>query len=149
MTRKARPRKRPCATCPYRRDVPSAIWSAEEYDRLPGYDLDTGGQAEAGAVSVLFCHQATGHVCAGWAGCHDMPENLAIRLTHRILDIPALLAYISPVPLFSSGKEAAEHGKRDIGHPTRRALAAQAKVVTARQARGQPVQFERRRTSRR
>lgn len=30
---------------------------------------------------------------------------------------PAVFDYVSPVPLFASGAEAAEHGKRDLPHP--------------------------------
>lgn len=27
-------RTEPCETCPYRRDVPSGVWSADEYRKL-------------------------------------------------------------------------------------------------------------------
>jgi hypothetical protein len=37
----ARPRKTPCSTCPYRRDAPSGLWAASEYDLLPGLDGTT------------------------------------------------------------------------------------------------------------
>lgn len=114
---KVKPRKTPCPSCPYRRDVPSGIWSAEEYDKLPGYDGSTAEQAMAGAFAPFFCHQRTGELCAGWVGCHDMDENLAIRVSREDLDVDAIFEYQSPVPLFSSGAEAAEHGKREIRCP--------------------------------
>jgi hypothetical protein len=110
-------RKRPCSTCPYRRDVPSGIWAADEYDKLPGYDGDVPEQAAAGAFGLFFCHQRTGDLCAGWVGCHDMASNLAIRFSHRDVDMDAVLGYVSPIPLFASGTEAAEHGKREITEP--------------------------------
>jgi len=109
-----RPRTRPCTTCPYRRDVPSGIWDASEYAKLPGYDGDIPEQAAAGAFSVFLCHQKDGHLCAGWAGCHDMENNLAVRMNADRIDLPAVLEYDCPVPLFSSGAEAAEHGQREI-----------------------------------
>jgi hypothetical protein len=54
-----------------------------------------------------------------------MHENLAIRM-HPDVDYDAVLGYQSPVPLFTSGAEAAEHGKRDINAPGQ---AAQRKIV--------------------
>jgi hypothetical protein len=110
-------RKRPCPSCPYRRDVPSGIWSAEEYAKLPKYDGDTLEQARSEAFGLFLCHSRRESVCAGWAGCHDMAESLAVRMSRRDLDIDAVLGYVSPVPLFSSGAEAAAHGMRDIAEP--------------------------------
>jgi hypothetical protein len=109
-------RPRPCPSCPYRRDVPSGIWDASEYDKLPLFDLGTGEQAMAGAFALFHCHSSPARLCAGWAGCHDMSENLAVRMHARHID-PAIYEYVSPVPLFASGAEAAEHGKRDLSGP--------------------------------
>ena len=111
------PRKRPCSSCPYRRDVPSGIWSADEYAKLVKFDGDVPEQAAAGAFGVFLCHQRDGSLCAGWVGCHDMANNLAVRMGHRDLDVDAVLSYVSPLPLFGSGREAAEHGMRDIASP--------------------------------
>jgi len=111
-------RPSPCSSCPYRRDVPSGIWEASEYEKLPQYDGETGEQAEAGATGLFFCHQAQDRLCAGWVGCHDMANNLAMRLHARRQDVdPAVYDYVSPVPLFSSGAEAAAHGMADIEEP--------------------------------
>lgn len=110
------PRQRPCASCPYRRDVPSGIWEAHEYDKLPRYDGSTADQVAAEAFAAFFCHTQDGHLCAGWVGCHDMRENLAIRMRGD-LDYETIVGYESPVPLFASGAEAAAHGKRDIANP--------------------------------
>lgn len=116
MTAAVRVRKRPCPSCPYRRDVPSGLWDASEYDKLPAYDGEIADQAMAGATGLFDCHQRTGELCAGWAGCHDMYNNLAVRLHAADID-PSVYEYESPVPLFASGAEAAEHGKRDIDEP--------------------------------
>ena len=109
-------RRRPCPSCPYRRDIPSGIWAAEEYDKLPQYDGDVPDQLAAEALGLFHCHQRTGELCAGWVGCHDMDNNLAVRISREDID-PAVFGYVSPVPLFASGAEAAEHGKRDLEAP--------------------------------
>lgn len=128
-------RKRPCPSCPYRRDVPSGIWSAEEYDKLPAYDGDVPEQVMARATGLFHCHSQPGNLCAGWAGCHDMDNNLAIRFNIRDVD-PAVFDYITPVPLFASGAEAAEHGKRDLpkpGNEARRKIGQLLRVQAARE----------------
>lgn len=135
MTRKATPRQRPCASCPYRRDVPSGIWEAHEYNKLPAYDKSVLDQAVAGAFSPFYCHTKDGHLCAGWVGCHDMEENLAIRMADN-LDHDAIRAYRSPVPLFASGAEAAAHGKRDISAPGPRAQRKIIQLLRRRDADG-------------
>lgn len=111
-------RSRPCPSCPYRRDVPSGIWAADEYVKLPGYDGDVPEQAAAGAFALFHCHTAPDRLCAGWAGCHDMENNLAVRMNAERLDLDAVLGYGSPVPLFASGAEAAGHGLRDLLAPS-------------------------------
>ncbi len=131
-------RKSPCPSCPYRLDVPSGVWHPEEYARLASYDGDMLSQALAGAFGLFFCHQADGNLCAGWAGCHDMTETLAARLSTADLD-PAVFAYESPVPLFASGAEAAAHGMRDAEKPGAEALAMIRKIVRVRALRGRPV----------
>lgn len=116
------PAKAPCRSCPYRRDVPSGVWAKEEYAKLPGYDGDTGQQLDAGAMGAFFCHQQSGRLCAGWVGCHDMNESLGLRLAamHGSIserDVEAAFDYVSPVPLFDSGAEAAAHGLAQLEEP--------------------------------
>jgi hypothetical protein len=128
------PAKTPCASCPYRRDVPAGVWAEHEYLKLPAYDGETGEQALKGAVGLFYCHQRTGNLCAGWVGCHDMEDNLAVRFAERGGDgvDPSTYTYESPVPLFSSGAEAAAHGLSGIENPgpdARRLVAKLAKVV--------------------
>jgi hypothetical protein len=131
------PRRRPCSSCPYRRDVPSGLWSAEEYDKLPRFDGSIADQAMAGATAAFFCHQQDGNLCAGWVGCHDMYETLAIRL-HPGVDRDAVVGYQSPVPLFASGAEAAEHGKREINTPGAEARRKISQLVRQQERRGSP-----------
>lgn len=131
-------RPTPCVTCPYRRDVPSGVWARQEYDALRDYDGTVTEQAMAGATGVFMCHQGDAQVCGGWAGCHDMNENLALRLPLAKVDV-AILSYASPVPLFASGAEAADHGQRDLDNPGPAARAAIGKIARVRAARGKPV----------
>jgi hypothetical protein len=124
------PAPSPCGSCPYRRDVPSGVWSADQYALLPGYDRDTWAQPTRG----FLCHRATGHLCAGWVGCHDMDENLALRLSLARGEISpdlyeAILAYRSPVALFTSGAQACAHGLADIANPGPAAQALAVKLL--------------------
>ena len=127
-------RKRPCPSCPYRRDVPSGIWDSAEYDELPRYDGDVPDQLAADAAHLFHCHSQPENLCAGWAGCHDMDNNLAMRLHHRRVD-PAVFDYTSPVPLFASGAEAAEHGKRDLAAPAPEATRKISQLLRLRESR--------------
>jgi hypothetical protein len=131
----------PCAQCPYRRDCPSGVWDKSEYDKLRKYDGTIAQQAMAGAHQVFMCHQSDGRICAGWAGCHDMRETLAMRL-HWLSVEGSVFTYESPVPLFASGAEAADHGQREIDAPGIEAEAAIEKIVKVREARGNPVKFK-------
>lgn len=114
----AAPAKRPCGSCPYRRDVPSGVWHASEYDKLAAFDGPTYDQP----FGAFFCHQQDGRLCAGWVGCHDMEESLGLRmaLSRGAIDesdYEAALDYVSPVPLWDSGAQAAAHGKAEIYTP--------------------------------
>lgn len=118
MSKPIGPGKAPCVTCPYRRDVPSGLWSPEEYAKLPAYDGDTGEQIMKGATGVFLCHSQPGKLCSGWVGCHDMRHNAAVRFDQVA---ETTFTYQSPVPLFTSGAEVAAHGMKDIAAPGREA----------------------------
>lgn len=127
------PAVRPCGSCPYRCDVPPGVWAAEEYDRLPDYDGPTAEQP----VGVFLCHQADGRVCAGWVACHDMAESMALRMavltgTVSPETLDEILDYASPVPVFGSGAEAAEHGKSEIEAPSEKAVRIIDRIVAKR-----------------
>lgn len=112
----------PCGTCPYRKDVPSGIWSAEEYRKLPEYDKETGQQP----FGVFLCHQQDGRVCAGWAAVHNMDHCLALRIAvpfgHMTTEVAdAVREYETRVPLFETGTAAAAHGLRGIKRPSLKA----------------------------
>lgn len=129
------PAPQPCTSCPYRRDVPSGVWAAEEYSKLPAYDADTSLQPP----QLFLCHQtsadhARARVCAGWVGCHGS-QLLALRLaaSRGILDGTELgINRATSVPLFSSGAAAAAHGHTDIDTPGVRACAEIEKVAGRR-----------------
>lgn len=130
--RQLAPRRTPCATCPYRVNVPSGVWDPEEYDKLRRYDGDTAYQPP----NLFMCHQAEGDICRGWFCHRDPADLLAVRLA-------VLYGTLNPVyveawdshqaeGLFRSGEEAAEHGKREVMLPDERARAAIEKIVRKR-----------------
>lgn len=115
----SRIRTQACAACPYRRDVASGVWAAEEYDKLVAYDAPTAEQP----IATFQCHATPDFYCHGWAVVHSNRgsayELLALRFA--LLRGPVGQIPEPAVPLFESGAEAAEHGKRSIAKPTRRA----------------------------
>ncbi|MFC0313660.1 DUF6283 family protein [Gordonia phosphorivorans] len=131
------PAPRPCASCPYRQDAPSGVWEASEYETLTGYDAPTYAQPER----LFLCHQNdadsdAARLCGGWVGCHGT-ELLALRLatadgTLAAEDVDSTLTYSSPIALFGSGREAADHGVADIDQPGASAQAAISKIVRRR-----------------
>jgi len=132
------PAPRPCASCPYRQDVPSGVWAAGEYAKLPLYDAPTYAQPPR----LFLCHQHDrddnrARVCGGWAGCHDGDHLLALRVAVASGEITvqtadAIRDYVSPVPLFTSGIEAADHGMREIHDPSPAACTAIDKIARNR-----------------
>ena len=131
MTPVLGPAPRPCESCPYRRDVPSGVWAPEEYAKLPRYDEETMHQP----AGVFLCHQQNGRVCAGWCGTHDMTQSLGLRFAaHQMAreDVTACLDYVSPVPLFRSGTEAAAHGLAELERPGAGAQRVMAKIERRR-----------------
>jgi hypothetical protein len=133
MTKPLCARKTPCASCPYRQNVPSGLWAEEEYDKLPAYDGETFEQP----MELFMCHQQDGTLCAGWVAYDDPTNLLALRLgaASGIVD-ECVFDYTTTVPLFPSGAAAAEHGKRDIETPGSRAERAIDKLVRSREVRG-------------
>lgn len=109
--------KVPCKSCPYRKDVPSSVWDASEYKKLPSYDGEIIEQVMGGGFGLFLCHQQNNALCSGWLGCHG-PENLLAMRMHGHLCEPETFDYGTDVPLFSSGAEAAAHGMRDIEQPS-------------------------------
>lgn len=136
MTAKALPpAPRPCVSCPYRCDVPSGVWHPDEYAKLPAYDRETMHQP----TGLFLCHQVDGRVCAGWAGCHDGTQLLALRLAVVLGsltsdEVDEVIDYVSPVELFASGTEAAEHGMAEVEMPTTAAVAVMDRITRKRVA---------------
>lgn len=107
----------PCKSCPYRRDVPSGVWSANEYQKLPAYDGEMVEQLAHGGTGLFLCHQRNNALCSGWLACHGPGNLIAMRLHAGHVE-PAAFDYRTDVPVFSSGMEAAAHGMRDIEAPS-------------------------------
>lgn len=130
------PRRTPCASCPYRKSVPSGIWHPSEYAKLERYDAPMPEQP----VAVFTCHQGDHDACAGWLGHRDPTDLLAVRLGIVAGHVDVSCAeYTTSVPLFSSGAEAAAHGTADTLDPSDAARTAIEKIVRTRQIAGSPV----------
>ena len=113
--------------------MPSGVWHPDEYAKLPRFDRPTMEQPPA----VFLCHQQNSRVCAGWAGCHDMAQSLGLRLAVQSGalsggDVDAVLDFVSPVPLFGSGVEAAAHGLAELEAPGVAAQRVMEKVTQRR-----------------
>lgn len=127
--------KAPCKTCPYRRDVPSGVWAKEEYEKLKTYDGSIADQVSNGALGRFDCHQRDGKLCAGWIATHRADRLLAIRMMDNEAS-EELFEYVSPVPVFNSGAEAAAHGMRDIKRPRAAARNAIERLIRKRDREG-------------
>lgn len=115
-------RTAPCSACPYRCDVPSGVWAAEEYDKLRLFDAPTPFQPARG----FMCHATPDHFCHGWAVVHEAHSGHEL-LALRFAGAPPIPE--PTVPLFSSGCEAANHGQRDVNEPTDAAREVAARLV--------------------
>lgn len=119
-------RPSPCASCPYRLDVPPGVWDQSEYEKLRKFDppatAPDGRPWREGFEpnmsydeAIFFCHQQDETLCAGWVGCHG-PENLLgviIGVVNGRID-PAIYNYETNVPLHESGHAAARHGIANV-----------------------------------
>jgi Family of unknown function (DUF6283) len=116
-------RAQACSACPYRRDCPSGLWQEHEYDKLPPYDAPTGDQP----LAPFMCHATPDHYCHGWAVVHSGRGHDHDLLALRLFGCPS----IPPpnTPLFESGAEAAEHGKRDVDAPSDDAVKTMERLV--------------------
>ncbi|WP_352236967.1 DUF6283 family protein [Lentzea sp. NBRC 102530] len=95
-----------------------ALWNLApvEYAKLPRCDARTVARPAA----LFQCHQtdtihALRRICAGWAGCHDGDELLALRVAKKegwitTETAQATVQNHSPVPLFASGQAAVNRG---------------------------------------
>ncbi len=115
----------PCEACPYRVDVPSGVWAEHEYDKLVEYDAPTGEQP----MAVFACHASPQALCHGWVMVHENRGHEYQLLALRIRPPQGPVPWVSQVQLFSSGAEAAAHGKRDIEDPSGEALRATARLM--------------------
>lgn len=110
-------RRTPCPKCPYRKDCPSGVWAAEEYDKLRLYDVATGDQPP----SAFGCHATPEKLCHGWAVVGSSRGHEHELLALRLAEIVGGGEVVIPppaVPLWESGTAAADHGERDIAEPS-------------------------------
>ena len=108
--------------------MPPGVWHPDEYAKLLDYDAPTASQP----FELFMCHSAPDQCCSGWVGCHEARQGhelLALRL-RRGPPAPS-----HSVPLFGSGREAAEHGLSAIDEPPVEARVAMGKVHRLQKAR--------------
>jgi hypothetical protein len=118
----------PCATCPYRKDVPSGVWAKEEYDKLPNWDNIMGR-------GVFLCHNGSADtkgkvLCRGWMEVHE--QNIFVRLAMAQTKFNDANIKPTKVPLYKSGAAARKAGLRDLNRPNLKAMAAVAKIEQRR-----------------
>lgn len=124
MSKVNAPAPNPCVSCPYRRDVPSGVWSEWEYAKLELYDRLIALQP----VAIFQCHQTergtpSARVCGGWIAAHGAVNLLAVRIGVSIGELESrIFDYETSVPVFSSGHTAAKHGRADIDNPSPEAM---------------------------
>lgn len=97
----------PCEACPYRADVPPAIWAPSEYEKLLEYEGVTADQT----TDAFACHATPDHYCHGWAvvGTHKRPISEDL-LALRIRGIGADDVPQEVVPLLDGHLEAHDRG---------------------------------------
>lgn len=105
--------KNPCTSCPYRRDCPSGVWSAEDYFKLVKYDRNE-------EFAVFLCHQTelAGEeiVCRGWLTVQIDSVAARLAVLRGMLTDAQRCAKVT-VPLYKTGLAAAEAGLRAINRP--------------------------------
>jgi len=124
--------KSPCATCPYRRDVPAGIWHPTEYAKLAEFDESPG------PLKTFLCHNSPDTpgdtACRGWLTVHR--EGIAVRLgiLQGQYSPEEVFAEVAE-PLYSSGKEAAAAGLAGCRRPSAEARRLMRKLARARARR--------------
>ena len=58
--------KKPCASCPYRKDVPVQTWHRSEFENILAEDADDLGGATYGCHKYRFRPAEEQTFCAGW-----------------------------------------------------------------------------------
>jgi hypothetical protein len=107
----------PCNSCPYRKDVPSGVWSPEEYQKLPTYDENVPEPAFA----AFLCHQTNlagkQTACRGWLSVHK--NSIAVRLAVLTgqVTVKQVLAKVR-AKLYRTGAAACRAGMKHVKHPT-------------------------------
>jgi len=131
MTRSLKVNPEPCEFCPYRRDVPSGVWSAEGYHKLERYDAETWAQP----IEWFGCHAHPNWACHGWAIVHSRQQGSYELLARRMTPFKLVMPL---VPLFDSGTQAAHHGLARIKNPGKAARDAVARLMRYRCIRENP-----------
>ncbi|MFE7439306.1 DUF6283 family protein [Streptomyces chartreusis] len=131
--------------CGWRLATARGIESAPRYDPANA-DSDPAATAlthptSRWRCSRFQCHQhdadsGMARVCGGWAACHGpgllAPRAALVQVRIDPTTFQAITEYTLPVPLFATGTQAAEHGRRDIDLPGEEAAGAMDKITRNR-----------------
>ncbi|GBF17407.1 hypothetical protein Br6_04813 [Rhodococcus sp. Br-6] len=108
-------RRRPCAECPWRRDVPAGKFTSERYDALAATSGGPGCEAPVSAP-MFACHktaEGAEQACAGWLAVAG-GDHLGVRVAviQGRLDPAVLEPGEAWPPLFGSFDEMADTQSR-------------------------------------
>jgi len=117
--------RKPCTSCPYRKDHPSGVWDKSEYEKLRDYDSNA-------AIGIFLCHQTNAHgletLCRGWVSVHC--DSVAVRLAVVTGKIEPEEPYRNcGVPLHESGNAAGDAGERNLNRPTVKAMGMVGRLI--------------------
>lgn len=111
--------RKPCTSCPYRKDHPPGVWAKEEYEKLRDYDDNT-------AYGIFLCHQTNASgvptACKGWTTVAQDSVAVRMGIAKGTLDPKEVYADCG-VELHASGNAAADAGEAKIKRPPREAKA--------------------------
>lgn len=87
--------KKPCQTCPYRRDVPTGTWHPEEFVKLARNDRNDFG-------ALYGCHkygksEGARSFCAGWLLDQRRRGYPAMQLRLRVITQPGMLEEVESI----------------------------------------------------
>lgn len=116
--KKLRVPKQACSTCPYRRDTPPGIWSADEYEKLRVFDEAPPPVPEG--LAVFHCHQQNATrvetVCRGWLSVHRRSVAVRLAVAYGLIE-PGEVPREAEDLYYASSNAAAEAGLVGVDDP--------------------------------
>ena len=121
--------KKACDTCPYLRETPAGIWSAEEYEKLPTFDHDHEGMP---VFATFLCHQTNATkvdtVCRGWLSTHGDSIGARMAIMRKEIDPEDIPPAVEP-EYYATGREACDAGLAGLEEPGDEAQVKMSKLL--------------------